>query len=984
MPITMLPKPDSCRGCPLFERPHGKPMGFSVPDGTGLNGVMIVAEALGEQEEKEGRGLVGQSGYTLFQQLKRIDIERDDFTIFNTIACRPPDNKLVKQPYEAQAILHCAPNLDRAIENAKATAQANGKTFVIVTLGITPFKRVMDYDYKRNATLLKKDYYAYPFWSPKYNAWVLNAPHPAYLLRGNTHLWSVVHFVFQRALEIANNGFSYDVENYDLDPLPDVFSRWVNGYVDSLRDVPDNPLSYDIETPYKKKVKDEEEVGKEEAALNDDHTILRCSFAYELHGQTYTTSVVWDSRYMADIERLFATAPYVLGWNSDKYDYPRVSRYVTVRGIGLDGMVAWHILNTSLPKALGFVTPYYWQKTAMWKHLADEEPAFYNAKDADAALKCWIGIKRDLINNKLWHVYERHWIELSKALKFMSNTGVLRDEVARNNAEKEMSDLLVGIEGRMEESVPLEAREVKIYKKAPKVIVDGMFQIEKEFPANYCAQCGIKDPDKWKKHKELCTVAEVEVDFPCCSVCGLFEPTKHKEHKKLPCSGVKPVKLPMLLKKSTTTMFLEPQMVWAQPLDFKISKKRMTAYQHALKHQAIIDRKEKKVTFNADALEKLMKQYPNDKLYPTILEHRKVQKLLSTYVGYKNERGNIVGGMPIGPDGRIHTVYGRDASTLRFTSEDPNLQNLPRPNPKDLTDLVNRIRNLVTAQPGHVLYARDFSGIEAVLTGYFSLDPKYIRLAKHDVHTYYTVYALYELEGGARIKSCDLPDLDWPDDRLFPYLAQLKKEFKRDRDSLFKHLVHAANFMQGAMGARDKIFSETGVEYPVKTVQKVMDVYYALFPKIRQWHRNILEQVERDGYLRNPFDYVHRFNRPYDYKKEHGAWTKKPGADANKIIAFGPQSTAVGIITEAILRLYNDRFEEAGKYLRLQVHDELLLEIPRDEWPIVDLIVQEEMERSVPQLRLPASWGMGECLGILTEAKIDLNEPSRWGTMKGL
>lgn len=343
----------------------------------------------------------------------------------------------------------------------------------------------------------------------------------------------------------------------------------------------------------------------------------------------------------------------------------------------------------------------------------------------------------------------------------------------------------------------------------------------------------------------------------------------------------------------------------------------------------------------------------------------------------------LCGGMPIGPDNRIHTVYGRDASTLRFTSEDPNLQNLPRPNPKNPEDLVNIIRNLITAREGSVLYARDFSGIEAVLTGYFALDPAYIRIAKRDIHTYYTVYALYELEGGARIKASDLPDLDWPDDRLFPYLETLKSQFKADRNNLYKHLVHAANFMQGAMGAKDKIFSETGIDYPVRTVQKVMDVYYSLFPKIRQWHRNVLEQVEKDGYIRNPFDYVHKFSRAFDYKKEFGEWVKKPGADANKIIAFGPQSTAVAIITEAILRLYFDRFDEAGRFLRLQVHDELLLEVPRERWRDVDLVVKTEMERPIPQLRMPASWGMGPELNILTEAKVDLNSPSRWGSMKG-
>src|SRR4051812_36890242 len=127
----MLKKPDTCKGCPLYEKPHGKPMGFSVPVGTGKSGVMVVAEALGEAEEKEGMALVGKSGYALFQQLKRVDIDREDLTLFNTIACRLPDNKLVGMPYMQMALDHCSPNLDKAIADAKAIAKLNGKTFVI-------------------------------------------------------------------------------------------------------------------------------------------------------------------------------------------------------------------------------------------------------------------------------------------------------------------------------------------------------------------------------------------------------------------------------------------------------------------------------------------------------------------------------------------------------------------------------------------------------------------------------------------------------------------------------------------------------------------------------------------------------------------------------------------------------------------------------------------------------------------------------------
>jgi uracil-DNA glycosylase family 4 len=925
----MIPKPESCIGCPLYSKPYGKPTGFSIPDGTGLSGVMVVAEALGEAEEQEGRALVGKSGFALFQQLQRVDILRDDLTLYNCVACRPPDNKLVKMPYEQAAINHCSPNLDRAILAARQTALSAGKTFVIVTLGVTAFKRVMGYDYKRNANLMKADYIGYPFWNQQYQAWVFAADHPAFLMRGNTHLWPVVQFVFKRAQEVADNGLILDEPYYELDPDSTVFDQWIEGYIESLESDPENPLSYDIETPYKKK-KTEEDLGKEEDA---DHTILRCSFSYWSHtlNRTFTSSVKWSAEYMAGIERLFATAPFVLGWNSDNYDYPRVSRYVKINGVNLDGMVAWHILNSSLPKGLGFVTPYYVQNTLMWKHLSEDQPAFYNAKDADMALRNYLGIRKDLATNGLWRVFDRHVLQINKALKYMSGIGVLRDNVMRQESEEKMSGILANIEQRMEGAVPQDARKVHIYKKKPKD-AEGLIELVKEYPVKYCGKCGLQKPNK-KSHPKVCDGETIELS--------------------------------------------EPQTVWGKPLKFKVSKLGMMNYQKSLAHQAIRNRKEQKITFNEDAIVRLMRNYPNDKLYPLIIDHRKVQKLLSTYVGVTQENGKIRGGMPVGKDGRIHTTYTHNPSTLRFASEDPNLQNLPRPS-KDPNDLVNIIRNLVVAQEGSILYARDFSGIEAVLTGYFALDPKYIRIAKQDVHTYYTVYALYELEGGARIRSADLPDLDWPDDRLFPYLAELKKQFGKERNGLYKHLVHAANFMQSPKGAQEKIFSETRIEYPVKTVAKVMGVYYSLFPSIPIWHKNVLAEAEKDGYLRNPFEYVHRFSRVYEYKKEFGEWTKKPGTDANRVISFKPQSTAAAIIKEAILRLYYDRFEEAGKYLRLQVHDELLFEVPEQYEPTLDSIVKEEMERPVPELRLPTSWGMGSCLAINTEEK----KGYRWGSMK--
>ena len=187
-----------------------------------------------------------------------------------------------------------------------------------------------------------------------------------------------------------------------------------------------------------------------------------------------------------------------------------------------------------------------------------------------------------------------------------------------------------------------------------------------------------------------------------------------------------------------------------------------------------------------------------------------------------------------------------------------------------------------------------------------------------------------------------------------------------------------SNFMQGPKGAMEKIYSETGIEYDVSLVKKVMDIYFDLFPEIKKWHSSVLFQADKDGFIRNPFGYVHRFSKVYDWEKVGGKWQKQPGPDANRVIAFGPQSTAAGIIKEAMLRLFFERFEEAGQYLRLLVHDELFFEVPLDKLKRLDIIVKEEMERPIPQLSLPKSYGMGDCLNILTEEKVGV----RWGQMK--
>lgn len=948
----LLDKPKSCMGCPLWQ--GGK--GWVPASGSGKNGVLVVLEAAGKDEAESGVPTVGKAGHYLWSNVARVGLDREDFRIHNVLSCRPPDNKLAKMSYEQEAIDKCSPNLLETIAAMRDQCAKQGTGFVILAMGRIAFRTLMGL--KDKDPLLKNDYLNYPFWSETHKAWILGADHPSYIMRGNHHLVPVMQFAFTRAVEIASQpDFRLESPEYILDPSPEAFASWAEGYERVLKADSGTLLSYDIETPFKQSM-DEEQLSKEE---DDDYTIIRCSFAYRAGD---AVSVPWQAPWIPTLERLFASSGTKVGWNNDNYDAPRVCAQMPILGQSLDGMLAWHVLNSALPKGLGFVTPFYAQSVSMWKHLSQAEPAFYNAKDADMALRNVLGILQGLRENSQGAMFDRHVIQVNKVFSFMSEQGVLRDEIARKNGEQVVSEALAKVEIDIQNVVPLEAKELKVYVKTPKVL-DGLVQVERDVNVTRCCKCLIENPkaDHFKSKRRK-----------VCSVCGeKYSKRAHSHGEPLevelsPCVGAGKCITP------------ERRLKYARALPFALSNVALQRYQAVRKHKPVMTRvkpgETPRVTFDKGALITLIARYPKDPLYSLIPQQRSYQKLLSNYIGVTQSDGSVRGGLPVGADGKIHTRFTHNPSTLRSASQQPNLQNLPRPNPNDPDAYENIIRNQIVAAPGNILYARDYSGIEAVLVGYFARSPRYIRLAKLDVHSFYTAYALNQLDG--RVKSSDLPDANWPDERLIPHLAWLKKTYKHDRNSLYKHLVHGANFMQGAKGAKDKIHETTGVEFQQKLVQRVMDIYFELFPEIRKWHHELLLQASDDGYLRNPFSYIHRFFKVFDWKKEGGQWTKEPGPQANEVIAFLPQSTAAGIIKEALLRLFLDRFDEAGRYIRLLVHDEIFAECPESEVETLDRIMKEEMEKPIPELPMPDNWGLGSHLVILTEEK----KGQRWGQME--
>lgn len=295
--------------------------------------------------------------------------------------------------------------------------------------------------------------------------------------------------------------------------------------------------------------------------------------------------------------------------------------------------------------------------------------------------------------------------------------------------------------------------------------------------------------------------------------------------------------------------------------------------------------------------------------------------------------------------------------------------------------------------------------IEAIITGWYTGDPDYIRLAVLGVHDYVNSHYLARV-----LKLIPEPaSLKWSDADLSAFFADLKKRFGSQRKRV-KHAVHGRNYWLSAYGLNR--------QYPewfpsVAAAEEVLRVYDECAPKVGPWQIATAERAYKQGYLGgplrqhstasgdwyrelmqsggHPFGYRHWFWHIKDFKKITPSQAKeaqakgKPvaqigtawfsvswGDDAKRAVAFYPQSTAAGVIAEAILRLFRPGESEHfigdayfGKTpLRAQVHDALLLEVPFAQEERVLRALAGGMACVVKEMPCPPEWRLGDYLKI--------------------
>jgi DNA polymerase I len=315
-------------------------------------------------------------------------------------------------------------------------------------------------------------------------------------------------------------------------------------------------------------------------------------------------------------------------------------------------------------------------------------------------------------------------------------------------------------------------------------------------------------------------------------------------------------------------------------------------------------------------LEELAQTYDIPKL---ILEYRQVSKLKSTYV-------DALPALIHPKTGRVHTSYNQTgAATGRLSSSDPNLQNIPI-----RSDLGRLIRSAFVPEKGNLLLAADYSQVELRILAHLSEDEVLVSSfrAGEDIHdrTAREVFSEAELENRA--------------------------ECRRRAKVINFGIVYGLS----AFGLSQTL----GISR--EDAQAFIDAYFKRYYGVRIWLDRTVEEVRKQGYARTLFGRVRPI--PDINSKDNNLRHFAERTAVNSPI----QGTAADIIKIAMIRIHRAlRDRQMLSRILLQVHDELVLEVPEAEVEVARNMVQEEMEGAAK---------------LLVPLKVDLNVAGNWMDMK--
>ena len=303
-----------------------------------------------------------------------------------------------------------------------------------------------------------------------------------------------------------------------------------------------------------------------------------------------------------------------------------------------------------------------------------------------------------------------------------------------------------------------------------------------------------------------------------------------------------------------------------------------------------------------DVLERLAPIAP---IVEKILEYRQIAKIQSTYVMGLQDW--------ILADGKIHTRYLQDLTqTGRLSSVDPNLQNIPIR--LEQGRLIRKA--FVPDWKDSVLLSSDYSQIELRVLAHISGDKHLIEAFRHgaDIHT----------STAMRVFGIEKPEDVTPNDR---------------------RNAKAVNF--GVVYGISDFGLANNLGISRKEAKSYIDTYFERYPGIKNYMENVVREARNKGYVETLF---HRRREIPDINSRN---FNVRGFAERTAINSPIQGSAADILKIAMIRL--DQALRAGRFksrMLLQVHDEIVLEVPANELTAIKTLVKEIMESAI-ELSVP-------------------------------
>jgi DNA polymerase-1 len=317
----------------------------------------------------------------------------------------------------------------------------------------------------------------------------------------------------------------------------------------------------------------------------------------------------------------------------------------------------------------------------------------------------------------------------------------------------------------------------------------------------------------------------------------------------------------------------------------------------------------------ASALEELKGTHP---IIELVLQYRQLAKLKSTYTDAFPALVNP-------KTGRLHTSFNQTGTTTgRLSSSEPNMQNIPI-----RSELGGKIRQAIIAQPGWYLLSADYSQIDLRALAHISQDPELIDtfLKDEDVHTA-TASLVFNV----------------PPDKVTPEMRRSAK---------------TVNF--GVIYGMSDYGLEQATNFSREEAAQFIASYFEKYPKVKEYIETTKIQAREQGYVQTVMGrrrYIPEIKSPNRQVRE---------AAERMAINMPVQGTSADIIKIAMVNLHREmKKRNLQTKMTLQVHDELLFEVPPED--------VETMKELVAEI-------MPQALKLSVPLKIDIKMGKNWAEM---